>query len=69
MKILAVEDDPVALMVLEAALKSLGHEAVLAADGEAAWRALSDPELRTVVSDWRMPGLDGLELCRRIRHG
>ena len=36
MKILAVEDDPVALMVLEAALKSLGHEAVLAADGEAA---------------------------------
>lgn len=67
MKILAVEDDPVALMVLEAALKSLGHEAVLASDGEAAWRALSDPELRTVVSDWRLPSLDGLELCRRIR--
>lgn len=67
MKILAVEDDPVAQLVLESALKSLGHEVVLAADGEAAWAALSDPLLRVVVSDWRLPKLDGLALCRRIR--
>ncbi len=67
MRILAVEDDPVAQLVLESALKSLGHEVVLAADGEAAWSAMSDPTLRVVVSDWRLPQLDGLALCRRIR--
>ncbi len=67
MKILAVEDDPVAQLVLESALKSLGHEVVLAADGEAAWAALRDPAVRVVVSDWQLPRLDGCELCRRIR--
>jgi len=67
MKILSVEDEPVAQLRLEAALKSLGHEVVLAADGEAAWDALSDPRLRVVVCDWRLPKLDGLELCRRVR--
>lgn len=67
MKILAVEDDPVAQLVLESALKSLGHEVVLAADGEAAWAAMSDPALRVVVCDWQLPQLDGLALCRRIR--
>lgn len=67
MKILAVEDDPVAQLVLESALKSLGHEVVLAADGEAAWTALSDPMIRVVVCDWQLPRLDGLGLCQRIR--
>ncbi|HVS51995.1 MAG TPA: response regulator transcription factor [Opitutaceae bacterium] len=67
MKILAVEDDPVAQLVLEAELKSLGHEVVLAANGEDAWDALRELALRVVVSDWRMPATDGLELCRRVR--
>ncbi|MBI5767945.1 MAG: response regulator transcription factor [Verrucomicrobia bacterium] len=67
MKVLAVEDDPVAQLVLESTLKSLGHEVVLAADGEAAWAALQDPALRVVVCDWRLPKLDGLALCRRVR--
>ena len=67
MKILAVEDDPVAQLVLEAQLKALGHEVVLAADGETAWTALEDKALRVVVSDWRLPRLDGLDLCRRVR--
>lgn len=67
MKILAVEDEPVAQLALEGALRSLGHEVLLASDGESAWAALSDLTLRVVVSDWRLPRLDGLELCRRIR--
>lgn len=67
MKILAVEDDPVALLALEAALRSLGHEVVPAADGESAWRAIGDRTLRVVVSDWGLPGIDGLDLCRHIR--
>jgi len=67
MKILAVEDDPVALMVLEAELKSLGHEVVLATDGTTAWSAMQDGTVQVVVSDWLLPGIDGLDLCRRLR--
>ena len=67
MKILAVEDDPLAQLLLESALKSLGHEVVLAADGESAWAAMHDPALRVLVCDWQLPQLDGLALCRRIR--
>ena len=67
MKILVVEDDRVAGMVLVAALRSLGHEPLLAADGRAGWNQFLDTPMRVVISDWMMPGLDGLELCRRIR--
>lgn len=67
MKILAVEDDPVAQLVIESALKSLGHEVLLAVDGGQAWELLADRSIRAVVSDWRLPELDGLDLCRLIR--
>ena len=67
MKILAAEDDAVARAVLRQALRRLGHEVIEAADGEAAWELLADSPVRVVVSDWMMPRLDGLGLCRRIR--
>lgn len=66
-KILTVEDDAVARAVLRQALRRLGHEAVEAADGEAAWELLENEPVRVVVSDWMMPRSDGLDLCRRIR--
>jgi DNA-binding response OmpR family regulator len=66
-KILAAEDDAVARAVLRQALRRLGHEVIEAADGEAAWELLADSPVRVVVSDWMMPRLDGLGLCRRIR--
>lgn len=67
MKILTVEDDSVAQLLLESALRYLGHEPIVVANGEAAWAALKDKSVRVVVSDWLMPGTDGLELCRRVR--
>lgn len=67
MKVLIAEDDEIASRVLEAALLKLGHEPVLTADGEEAWQRLQDEPVRVMVSDWRMPRLDGLELCRRLR--
>src|SRR5688572_21760438 len=67
MKILTVEDDAVAHLLLQAELKQLGHEIVPATDGEEGWAALADESIRLVISDWRMPRLDGLSLCRRIR--
>jgi DNA-binding response OmpR family regulator len=67
MKVLIAEDDPVASRMLEAALLKLRHEPVRAADGAGAWELLQAQPVRVVVSDWQMPRLDGLELCRRIR--
>ncbi|MEY4940644.1 MAG: hypothetical protein RIQ93_2379 [Verrucomicrobiota bacterium] len=67
MKILAVDDDAVARAVLRQALRRLGHDALEAEDGEAAWELLRTEPVRVVVSDWLMPRSDGLELCRRIR--
>lgn len=67
MKILAVEDDPVASAVLVQTLRRLGHDVVAAVNGEQALRVLATDPVRVVVSDWVMPDVDGLELCRRVR--
>jgi sigma-B regulation protein RsbU (phosphoserine phosphatase) len=68
MKIQIVEDDPIAATLLVASLKSLGHESRLATGGEEAWQQQQQDPVRVVISDWMMPGVDGLELCRRIRN-
>lgn len=67
MKILAVEDDPVARAVLRQALVRLGHEVIEAKDGAEALKLLAKQPVRIVVSDWMMPELDGLGLCRALR--
>jgi len=66
-RILAVEDDKIALMVIRRALIRLGHEVLEARDGREAWKILQKEPVRVIVSDWEMPEADGLELCRRIR--
>ena len=67
MTILVVEDDEDSSYLLVRLLKSLGHEVVAAADGAQAWSLLQSRRVNLVLCDWMMPGLDGLELCRRIR--
>lgn len=67
MKILTVEDDLVARTVLGRALRRLGHEAIESADGESAWAILQKEPVRVVVSDWMMPRMNGLDLCRNVR--
>jgi sigma-B regulation protein RsbU (phosphoserine phosphatase) len=67
LKVLAVEDDAVQRRVLVQALKQLDYDVVAATDGENAWKKLQDEPIRLIVSDWMMPGIDGLELCRKIR--
>ena len=66
-KILVVEDDPTVAEVVCRYLGHDGHEVELVADGATALaRALSaDPDL--VILDLMLPGLDGLEVCRRLR--
>lgn len=67
MRILIVDDEPVARMALNHALTRAGHEVVAARDGAEALSLLGGDRFRLVISDWIMPGIDGLELCRRIR--
>ena len=67
MKILIAEDDPVSVKILQFTLQHFGHEVVAAADGAKAWEAFDREPVRVIVSDWMMPGLDGLELCQKVR--
>ncbi|MDX2037549.1 MAG: response regulator, partial [Isosphaeraceae bacterium] len=67
MKVLVAEDDRISALFLTKSLEQLGYSVVTVEDGEAAWVALQDPEIRLVISDWMMPKIDGLELCRRLR--
>ena len=67
MKVLIAEDDPSSRRLLERFACSLGHEVCVTADGEGAWSRFEAGDFNFVLTDWIMPGLDGLELCRRIR--
>ena len=66
-KILVVEDDVIVRRVLRGHLESCGHEVTQALDGTEAWELLQQGHFPVVISDWMMPGIDGLELIRRIR--
>jgi DNA-binding response OmpR family regulator len=68
MKILVAEDDPVSVKILQFTLQHWGHDVIVTPDGESAWQAFDREPVRVVVSDWMMPGLDGLELCERVRN-
>lgn len=66
-RVLVAEDDPVTRLLLCSFLKKRGHEVFSAKDGEQAWSLYVSHRPSLVISDWRMPRLDGLGLCRRIR--
>jgi two-component system cell cycle response regulator len=66
-RILIAEDDNASRLILEAALAGLGHEVIAATDGEQAWRMFQSEKVEAIISDREMPGLNGIDLCRRIR--
>jgi phosphoserine phosphatase RsbU/P len=66
-RILVVEDDPVSSIILRTILEKFGYEPVIACDGAEAWEKFNQAPTRLIVSDWMMPGLDGLALCERVR--
>jgi len=67
MRVLLADDDELMRELVAAVLEVHGHEAEQHADGGAVWAAFDRAPAEMVVLDWQMPGLDGLEVCRRIR--
>jgi DNA-binding response OmpR family regulator len=65
--ILAADDEPTSLRLVETALRNLGHLCLSATDGDDAWETFQTRSPDVVITDWLMPGLTGLELCRKIR--
>jgi sigma-B regulation protein RsbU (phosphoserine phosphatase) len=68
MRILIADDDRMSTLMLGRTLSEWGFEVVVAHDGNAAWERFvgNEPPALAIV-DWMMPGIDGIELCRRIR--
>ena len=67
MRILIVDDDADMRRLLLRTLQRWGYDVVPAADGVEAWERLQNEPISFVITDWTMPNLDGLGLCRRIR--
>jgi DNA-binding response OmpR family regulator len=67
MRILIAEDDPVSRCFLEATLVKSGYQVTVTCDGHQAWEALQHDAPAIAILDWMMPGIDGVEVCRRAR--
>src|SRR6266545_3660792 len=68
MRVLIADDDRVGLTMLKRSVERLGHDVVVACDGDEAWRCLGeDDDVAIAIVDWMMPGTTGLDLCARIR--
>jgi two-component system KDP operon response regulator KdpE len=66
-RVLVVDDEPSILRVVAANLRAHGYEALTAASGEAALKAIETQQPDCVVLDLGLPGVDGLEVLRRLR--
>jgi CheY-like chemotaxis protein len=67
MTVLIADDDPVSLRLLERQLEGAGYVVIKATSGREAFEILTRQAVSMVVTDWAMPEMDGLELCRRLR--
>jgi two-component system cell cycle response regulator len=68
MRILIAEDSPIDRMLIQTILSGEGHDVIETEDGEQSWEILQSPDApKLVILDWLMPGIDGLEVCRRLR--
>lgn len=68
MKVLVVDDSPVYRHLISSQLEEWGYHVSVARDGSEAWNTLQRPDSpKLVILDWVLPGVNGVELCRRIR--
>jgi phosphoserine phosphatase RsbU/P len=67
MRILVIDDDPITQRLLQATLQKAGYEIIIAANGEAGVAYAQQLRPALIICDWQLPGIDGLEVCRRVK--
>jgi two-component system cell cycle response regulator len=68
MRVLVAEDDLTSRLVLQKTMAKWGYEVLAVHDGDRAWEELQKPDAPTLlVLDWEMPGMDGIDVCRKVR--
>ena len=67
MDVLLVEDDMITRRLLTKMVSGHGHNVVACEDAEAGWKAFQKEEYPLLVLDWMLPGMSGLDLCRKVR--
>jgi two-component system cell cycle response regulator len=66
-RVLIVDDEPLVVLRISNLLKSAGYETYSASSGDEALRVLDTTACQIVLTDWHMPDMDGLALCRNLR--
>lgn len=67
LSVLIVDDEVISRRILQRAVEQYGYQCQVATDGATAWDQFLQSVVDVIISDWMMPDLDGLELCRRVR--
>ena len=67
LSVIVAEDDLEAGELLGEIVRQLGHSCQIAGDGSSAWSMHQATRADVILSDWKMPIMDGLQLCREIR--
>jgi sigma-B regulation protein RsbU (phosphoserine phosphatase) len=67
MRILAADDDPTLRLIVKGGLRAGGHDVEVVETGAEAWEMLKKEHFPIVITDWMMPGLDGIQLTSLIR--
>ncbi len=67
MRVLVTDDDVISAEMLKNSLENFGYDVTLAHDGAEAFALIRSGNYHLVISDWEMPGMSGLELCRQVR--
>ena len=68
MKVVIADDDVLSQIMLQGAVEQLGHDCVTASDGAEAWERITSAQPDVLITDLMMPGINGFELCRRVRN-
>lgn len=66
-KILLIDDDAAIQIVLKKLLIAQGYEVIVAGNGREGTKLAAEHQPAVIICDWMMPGMDGLEACRRIK--
>ena len=67
LEILLVEDSPVDQILMDGAISAMGHHVTVTSSAEEALRIMHAKDFQLVITDWRMPGMSGVEFCEKVR--